>query len=57
MLSAVVSCREQSDQRALTESFKAIHDTLVSSDDHIQVVLAQKLFNSVWSKLDDVACF
>jgi hypothetical protein len=56
MLPAVVSRRKHSDQRTPCESFKTVHDALVGSDDHIQVVLGQEAFDSVWSELDDVAC-
>ena len=56
MFAAVVGRWENCDKLSFGKSLESIHDTLVGPNDHVQVVLFEETLNSVWSKLDDIAC-
>lgn len=56
VLPTVVSGREDSDQGPSCKSLESVHDALMGPDDHVEVVLGQEAFDSVRTKLDNVAC-
>ena len=56
MPSAVVSCREDSEELATGESFEAIHDAFVSTQNESTPVGVKEVLDTVRAELDDIAC-
>ena len=56
MSSTVVSGGEHSEQLTTSKSFKTVHHAFVSSQDVFGLVVVKELFDSVWTKLYNIAC-
>lgn len=56
MFPAIVSGRENSNQRSSSKSFKPIHHAFMCSDDHVEIVLGKEAFHAIWAEFYDIAC-
>ena len=54
--SAVVCCRENREELAASETFEAIHDALMSSQDVAASVCLEEILYSVGAELHDISC-
>ena len=55
MSSAIVSGRENCEQLPSSEPLKAVHHTLVSSQDVLGLVVVEELLDSIWTEFDYVS--
>lgn len=54
VLTAIIGGRKNCYQLTLGEPFESVHNTLMGSDNHIEVILLQETFDSVWPEFHDV---
>lgn len=55
MTAAVVRRREHSEELAAGESFEAVHDALVSSQDELATVRVQEVLDTIGAEFDNIS--
>jgi hypothetical protein len=57
VLSAIVSSRKDGDECSSSKSFESIHHALMSTNDHVEIVLGEEAFYAIWPKFNDITRF